>query len=486
MARTLKDFKAAHDALAVSSAVHDRFLNSAPKGTTHFIFTAAQNATPVSDKFWRSLLAAKAHYKAHLSVILLRYKNPTSIWSRSQENAEVWAPEIEKFRLNQRFQVNKNLCVSGSIKVVPTASDPLTGFEALTGAESMIIGHTKLAFRTVPVPGAQMAKLLTTTGACTVPNYSDSRAGAGGQFHHTIGAVIVEVMGGKFFLRHLIADDSGEFIDLDVKFTPKGVEKAPPPVAIALGDTHVEFTDPGVDKATFGTRGIVMELKPKRIYWHDLCDNYAVNPHHFGNPFNEIAKAKTGKDDAEAEVARAIEFVKSRTPEWSESFIVASNHNDFLSRYIVKADWKMIPPKNRAFYLRTALAMVEGTRLSERGTEYPDPFAHWVNQANIPRVRCLQIGESSRVLDIEMGMHGDEGPNGARGSRKNLRRLGVRALVGHGHGPGIDEWCYQVGTSSRLRLEYNLGPSNWLHTHGCVHSNGKIQLITMIDGKYRL
>ena len=50
-------------------------------------------------------------------------------------------------------------------------------------------------------------------------------------------------------------------------------------------------------------------------------------------------------------------------------------------------------------------------------------------------------------------MHGDKGPNGARGSIRNLRRIGIRSVIGHTHSPGIDEGCYQVGTSTRLRLE---------------------------------
>ena len=37
-----------------------------------------------------------------------------------------------------------------------------------------------------------MAKIMTTTGACTLANYTSSRAGAGGEFHHCYGVLIVE------------------------------------------------------------------------------------------------------------------------------------------------------------------------------------------------------------------------------------------------------------------------------------------------------
>lgn len=87
---------------------------------------------------------------------------------------------------------------------------------------------------------------------------------------------------------------------------------------------------------------------------------------------------------------------------------------------------------------------------------------------------------------IELSLHGDQGPNGARGSLKNLRRIGTKAIIGHSHSPGIDEGGMQVGTSTRLRLEYNHGPSSWLNTHAVIYDNGKRSLINIIKGKWRL
>ena len=69
---------------------------------------------------------------------------------------------------------------------------------------------------------------------------------------------------------------------------------------------------------------------------------------------------------------------------------------------------------------------------------------------------------------------------------RNLRRVGVRSVIGHSHSPGIEEGCYQTGTSTFLRLEYNSGPSGWLQAHVLVHADGKRQLIIIIDGKWRL
>lgn len=498
-AKTFEDFLNAHHPLAESSAVWDVHTNKPPQGCNTFMFTAAQNGTPVHLKVWAAMLNAAHYFDAHLSVIQLRYKNPTSKWSRSQEDRETWDKKTEPYWLNQRMKVNKNLVCVGDVKIVPTATSPLTGFEAFTGTESAIIGHTRYQFKTVPVPGGQMAKLMTTTGACTQANYTNSRAGAGGNFHHCYGAVIVELVpGGKFYLRHLNFTEEGIAIDVaggGIMFTPQGVEAAPRPEALMLGDTHVRFTDALVDKATFGPAGLVPTLKPRRIYWEDVCDGYAANPHHIGNPFNASAKAKSGFDDVEDEVREAVNYVARNTPQDCISYIVPDNHGDFLRRWILKADWKTdVPPVARKFYLRTALAMEQSTVMGKGGTETVSPWPYWVDvfmreswDLEKVKVVCLTGNgeEGSRVLGVQMDMHGHAGPNGSRGSIKNLRRIGVKSMIAHSHSPGVDEGCMQVGTSSRLRLEYNqAGPSGWMQAHGVLHANGKRQLLIMIDGKY--
>jgi hypothetical protein len=455
------------------------------RSVKRYIVTAAQNATPLHTGFWQALLKAADHYEAELLVIPLRYRNPTSRFeAKEQETDEWWDERTVPYLWNVRKSLNENIAVLGDIKIQPTAVEPLTGLEGFTAGESTIVGHTKLAFRTVPTPGHKFPKIMTTTGACTKVNYSDTRAGKHGEFHHTLGAVIVEIKDKKFWLRHLNGNRDGSFTDLDKHFNASGVRPAAAPAAVVLGDTHVDFCDPSVDRATFGLRGLVPTLKPGKIVWHDLLDAYSCSPHHRGNPFNAIAKLRSGLDDVSAEVHRAIDFVVKRTQPEQESYIVSSNHDDMLHRWILSHDWKS-DAKNAAFYLETALVATRTTRMGPGGTEYVRPFAYWVAQRQMANIRCLE-GEPLVIAGILCSLHGDKGPNGARGSIKNLRRMGMKSIIGHSHSPGISEGCYQVGTSSRLHLEYQSGPSGWLHTHCIIHADGKRQLVTIIDGRWRL
>jgi hypothetical protein len=436
-------------------------------GVKRFVITAAQNATPVHDRFLASLKQYCAFNEAELVVIPIRYKNPTSSWSQSQVNAQVWAPELKGYLYNQRKKLNSNLVLLGDIKTRPTATKPLSAFEAMSGGESAILGHTKLQLLTVPTPQGRLPKILTTTGAVTVKNYTDSKAGKLGEFHHTLGACAVDIVGGKFFMRQINATDDGAFIDLQYEYTPEAVYEAPPALALVFGDTHRKFIDPAVEACTFGKGGMVDILDPEHLVFHDLHDGYARNPHHRANPFNEIAKRSKNMHLVEREVIEDIEWLRKRVGN-RKGVVVSSNHDDFFARWILDTDWRR-DPDNAAFYLETAKVMVDSTRMTLSGTAYVDPFVYWVEKlkGGAP-IQCLGRDESFNLAGIELSMHGDQGPNGTRGSRHNLRRIGVKSIIGHSHSPGIEEGCTQTGTSTPLTLEYNSGPSSWLTVNGAL------------------
>ncbi len=462
-----------------------KFLRPIGKEHKRFLVTSAQNATPIHTEFWESLKVAARYLKAEIIVIPLRYKNPTSQWTASQDNAEWWDEEVEPYLFNARKKLCPNLVLLGDIKIQPTASQPLTGLEGFTGGESSIVGHSKLQLKVIPVPAGKTPKILTTTGSCTVKNYTDSKAGQMGKFHHSLAAALVETEGKQFRIRQIIADNDGSFIDVNKLYTPNGVKDAPPALGLVMGDTHARFIDPKVKKATFGPGGIVEAFNPEALIWHDTLDEYAQNHHHKGNVFISFAKHISGFGDVREEVKMTVALLDELTGK-RKGIVVSSNHDNFLSRYVQSSDWRQ-DPENAEFYLETALAMLRGTKMTAQGTEYPDPFMYWVSRlSKNPNVRCLKIDESFTLAGIEVGMHGHQGPNGSRGSAKNLSRLGAKTIIGHSHTPTIQDGCYQVGTSTPLRMEYTHGPSSWLNCHCAVYSNGKRSLVFMIDGKWTL
>ena len=196
-------------------------------GAQRFVITSAQNATPVSPAYWDALQTYCKHNQAQLIVIPYRYKNPTSSWTAEQEDDEWWAPEVQPYLLSDRVDLSDSLVILADIKTQPTASRPLSGFQTFSGGKSAIVGHPKLELETVPTPQHKLPKILTTTGACTLPNYSDSKAGKVGTHHHTLGAAVVELDGDAFHLRQINATHDGCFYDMTTYYMPHGVRTGP-------------------------------------------------------------------------------------------------------------------------------------------------------------------------------------------------------------------------------------------------------------------
>lgn len=456
------------------------------RGARRLVVTAAQNATPVNRTFLETLLTYCRVRNAQLVVIPYRYKNPTSMWSEKAEHDDWWAPELAAYLMDQRVELNPNLVLLGDIKTQPTASAPLQGFETITGAQSAIIGHPKLALKTVPTPQSKMAKILTTTGSVTVKNYLPAKAGKKAEHHHTFGACVVELDGKRFHLRQINATNDGSFCDLDYEYAGAKVRQQRIE-ALVMGDTHAEFVDPAVIKATFeGPDSIVETLRPKTLVWHDLHDFYSRNHHHRGEVFVNFAKHHAGKANVRRGLEETFALVDRVTPRDCTNIFVPSNHPDALARWVKEADPKT-DPENCVFWAETFTAMCKGARMTDTGARTIDPFAYWGRKmlATADQARFPSRDEAVIINGIDVNNHGDAGANGARGSLKGFTRIGVKTIIGHSHSPGIDEGAYQVGHNSRGGLEYQRGPSSWLPADCVIYANGKRSLIFIIDGAWR-
>jgi hypothetical protein len=208
----------------------------------------------------------------------------------------------------------------------------------------------------IPTPQDRYPKILTTTGAVTIRNYTDSKAGKKGEFHHALAAVVVEIIGKKFFVRHINATDDGSFIDLNREYTPFGVADAPPTLALVLGDTHRSSMDKKVEEITFGPGGMVDMLDPEHLIFHDLHDGASTDHHERKDPFAQVAKRVANLHIVQKEIEDDVKWLK-KVVAGRKGVIVSSNHDDFLARWLREQDWR-VDPENAEFYLETALQLV--------------------------------------------------------------------------------------------------------------------------------
>ena len=457
-----------------------------------YVITAAQNATPIHKGFWATLLSYASHRNAELMVIPYRYRNPTSLWSEANKGAEYWWEPLREYLVDEEVQICKGLQMLGQIKMQPTAVTPLSGFDGFTGSDSAILGHPKLQLKTVATPSKKMPKVLTTTGACTVENYTDSKAGHKGRFHHNISALIVEVDGDKFHMRHVHGEDDGSFYDLDYYYTPHGRRKYGRAAGLVPGDVHAEFVDENVEAALFRGPDSIMEvLKPEVLVYHDLEDFYRRNHHHRGNDLIAYGKHHFGLDNVEEGLQISADFIDRNNREDTLNLVVRSNHDEAFDRWLREAEPKY-DPENARFYYYMKFHQLENLKQTRTGFRTFDSFEWWCeNPLDQRGLNCidnttfLKRDQSYEVAGIEIGFHGDVGMNGARGSANSLSKIGPKTIIGHSHSPGIVEGCYQVGVCAYLDLEYAVGPSSWLHTHCIIYPNGSRALINVINGEWR-
>jgi hypothetical protein len=444
------------------------------------VITCAINNTPVQPDFVKMLENYCKVNRADLIVIPLRYRNPTSPLEASTMEEEWWDKSIVPYLCDSNMEFPEfRFKILGAIKTEATAVNPLTGMDAATRGLTTIMGHPQLQMKTLTTNGDGPI-FLTTTGTCTPLKFSDTRRGYQAEFHQSLCAIVMEPdsMIGHAHMRQLHYHETG-IVDLDKVYRTTSVGKAPRVEAVVLGDEHCVFASESVVKATFGAGGIVSTLKPKRLIRHDVLDCHAVSHHHKLNPILQYRKLRENMDDIFDELTKTKNHIMRTTPLDCESIIIASNHNEHLHKWLNEADWKR-DIKNAKLFFNLMYQIFDRI---DQGKDDIDPFKLFCGEMD--RVRFLTRNEQFMILDIDVGNHGDKGANGTRGSRRQYSMLPDKTVVGHSHSPGIDKGCYQTGTSGELRMGYNDGPSSWANTHCIIYENGKRQLITTIDGRWR-
>ena len=459
-----------------------------------YILTSAQNNTRLHEPTWRSLHALAAHYGADVMVSTFMYihsqegsaKRGTG--KRMDKDDTWYAPEIEPYVSDEYVQLAPGLVWCGHMNILPTAEDPLSGLDSYTGRASSIFPHPKVHMRSVPTIKRDAAKFMWTTGAVTLLNYIQRKAGLKGEFHHVFGGLLAEVdSDGHWWVRQISAARDGAIYDLDIVARPDGsVEKHDGVEAIGFGDIHEDEIDPMVRRLAWAEGGMVDVLRPRHQVLHDVLDFGRRSHHNRRSRHKRFKFYVEGRESVYDEINGVAGFLKEAARPFSKLVVVRSNHDEHLERWLNETDWHD-DMANAEFHLELQTAMLKSIR------ERRDFNAlEWVcrKKFGVSGVRWLKGDESFIICrdasgGIDMGLHGDKGSHGARGSLKQFARLGRKVVIFHSHHCGIFGPAWQGGTSSKLDLDYNSGPSGWSHTHVVVHKNGKRQMVTMFADKWR-
>lgn len=468
------------------------------------VVTAAQYGAEVNTEALASLKAYAKKIGALVVVMPIRY-GKVHIYNKDldefqlskelstiiTEDPEILVLPVDRNHPNENLFPFGEHVVLNAMRITPTRKKPLTALDASEGTLSQIVASPKMHFAPVPVSSERetMPKVHHSTGSITYPDYDEHVAGIKAAEVHCFGGLVVERdRKDHFHIRQLLANDQGEFYDIDGTFYAAGKitplrKKESAVDALVLGDYHNVLTDPVARAAVFGKGGQIDVLRPKYVVLHDFFDGWSISHHHDKNGMMRQRKSDTGSNRLAWELNAAIielRWMISQYPD-VQFVMVSSNHNEHLDRYLLEKRFQNEPHNARI-----------GNELFWMCVDNPDKSAFQLyvesrlDSQEVSHIRFLQRDDDFIIHGIDLSLHGDVGPKGARGSAVNIDRIGHRSIIGHSHCPCILDKCWQVGLMAYLRLEYNSGPSDWMHTNGIVYKNGQRQLVNLIAGQWHV
>lgn len=436
----------------------------------YYIVTWEQNETPLHEDFFNNILAYKSYLDAEFSVILGRYKNPTSVFVDNKHDN--WNERTRPYWDANRHQISKYLRVLADVKINPTRKYPLNGMQDLANGCTVVVGHPRLRFRVEPSLSDHPNRMLFTTGAITLPNYTDSSLGAIGEGSHKYGFVIIEVNeDDTFFIRQVEAEEDGSFIDLCHEVRNGEVSVIHEAEGLVCGDTHHWQLDPVIDKQndficeTFNVKSLVL---------HDVIDGESCNNHKVKSAIQQFKRYSKGQHLIDKELSDLADWLKGKLK--YNPVIPQANHNDRFDR-VLDEDWRK-DIHNALFYLNYTNKVL--TENVDKGV-----VAYYLEEVFGDKVKTLKYTDSYKIGKYECSQHGDYGSNGAKGSPVSFRNLGIPIILAHSHSPYRADDLFYVGTNTYLTLDYNQkGSSSWLTANVLIAKNGIAQHIVFNNGRF--
>ena len=399
-----------------AAAANAERLRSAIKGgLRRVVVTSAQNNTRVHSQFLQSLLTYCEANEAELVVIPVHYKN-VSLYTAAQEYNKWWAKPLQPYLVDENIYLGGRVEIAADTKIAATAANPLSGLQEVGGDRWQIIGHGQTAMVPVAAPVGEVPKRLYTTGSVTVRNYSRTKDGKKAEFHHTTGAVVIEIPRARdhAFVRQLgygrggIYDIAGGELRC---YSPGGVTTGHRALALTTGDEHVKFHDKGVFKATYGRGGLCDILRPQYLVRHDVLDGHAGSHHHERDPLVQFRKHHSGDNCYRRELDEVVRFLNETTPSDCTNVLVDSNHHDHLQQWLNRAD------ANKDH--QNALLIAELQRAQREaileGRDARPLRLYCDGRLDVP-VKWLDRAQPFLIDGVDYSQHGDVGVNGARGS----------------------------------------------------------------------
>ena len=395
------------------------------------------------------------------------------------------SPDLEDFKvIFKDTYINDNLCLC-AIKVSAKQINPLTGLDRLTTQRkaSIIVASPKVFLRYVSNMHYDVPPALMTTGAVTVNNYDtdkymSKRTSTLAEGDHSYGAVIVEVEDSRVFhFRQVQASSYNSITDMGMDYLPDGSVQPMDNTVMIMGDSHTGYHDKELHLSVMKA---ALRAGVDSVFLHDIFNATSVTHHDKGKGITRAIKSRENKLDLRLECEAIKNYLIGIILSGMEAYIVPSNHDNMLLRWLEDGGY-VNDPLNYEMGVALAAAAVKGKDplkyAVEEELEYKENKVHW-----------LREDQSCQVYGVEVGVHGDRGANGSRGSLQIFEKGLGNCVTAHTHSAAIIRNAFCVGTVGVMDQGYNKGLSSWTRTCCLIYKNGTKQLINFIlddKGNYK-
>lgn len=444
-----------------------------------YVVTTAQNNTDIDAVMLAALQTYCSENNARLLVAKTTYNKNGFQTAEQFEDGIYYAPEIVPYLVDQQIRIDGKIDFVAQANVLPTAKNPLSGFEGITPAGiDIIIPAVKIALKCTASLKHSRGKILYSTGSITKRNYITRKAGAVAATEHNIGALVIDTRAnGPAVVRQLeLMPESAGFYDGESFYTAQGVIRTNGVKALQFGDIHAEkMTADNLQK-------IIREIgyfQPENVLLHDVMDFSSRNHHNVKDCAFMFAQT-VANNTVEGDVKTVARIIDAIAQTGVNVHVIESNHDLAINTWLKNADFKA-DPVNALTYLQCMTALYTHIAAKTGADFNMLKYAYQAigNGQYAENIVFHETDESVMMAGVEMGCHGHTGINGSRGSPAQFRTLGVPMNTGHTHTPSITGACYTAGVSGSLEMGYNIGPSSWQLANVVTYVNGQRQIIFM-------
>lgn len=453
-----------------------------PKGVKTFIFTSWEVRVGVDQDFIKILESVRDFYNAEVYV--------TPLWP---DDLPYLPPALKRFKLlDADMHLNRNIM----FKYVPTHALCNSPTQGWGGAHDKTIILPGLIKDLKTEKADKLCKQIISTGSIGELNaifrdynhvsdknrlsftkrWSMVQNRRGGRAYEIARnftlptALIVDVLDDNTFLtRYITMQSKGVVYDKGYKFTANKKEPEPSsPEAIIFGDMHSWYAD--LDNFV-ALSDMCKVMKPKSIVLNDFIDFQSVNYHEFGD-FAKVVKFPSIKEEVE-EAKTRLNIVAG----WaSRVYYLGSNHDNFIVKFLAdEKSYKKIGNNYETAINLRSWQLATGKH----------PVEHLLDFKSIKNLQFIEEHGTLKIKNVVV-THGHVGLSGRPTTFRNMQRIYNYYVQGHTHVPEVFRNGVCVGTSTKLKLGYNIGPSGWMHAHALIHPDGSTQLLPVIYGKWTI